>query len=328
MSCDKKFKHVPAKLIQSLCALFLILLIFLPLSASPMILLQYFITEADAQQPATPSLTNNSTKAGQPQSHGFAGQLNCGLPGHMCGGGGPADGGGSGSGIGSGGFGFPDGNGGGGIQEQGQGQGQGGGGFGFPDGSSQGPFDPGVQSPSANFLEYTNPNLGFSVGYPSGAQVIEEELGVSVLVPETVEGGPFAMTLAIQPNVNVGIQEFGESYLNYLRQKPSGVEILAGPDGDVILDVTLGVQPAQMVHWAEGEYKGFSIWTVVSGTGYGVTFATPQQNIQNAIDGTMGPMMNMVQITHTGGDFGGQGSNGGGTQDQGGFGFPDDNSGN
>jgi hypothetical protein len=191
-----------------------------------------------------------------------------------------------------------------------QGQGQGGEDS-FPSDNPSGPVNPSIPSqPGRNFLEYSDPELGFSIQYPAGSQVDEAPNGVIFVIPGQGSAG-----VIITQDVGMQLEEFTQNYINALEEEFEGFELRTSEA------TTLAGNPAHLVVFGYGErYAAAFGWTVVDNTAYEVSFITTQENVGNFVP-IIDAMTDSFSISQVG-------SNGGGSNDGisqfGGGGFGDD----
>jgi hypothetical protein len=212
---------------------------------------------------------------------------------------------------------IPNGNGGG---PQGQGQG---GEDSFPSDNPSGPVNPSIPSQPGNFLEYSDPELGFSIQYPAGSQVEEGPYGVVFHI-----SGQESVVVKITQDVGMQLEEFTQNRINRLNEIYEGFELRTSEA------TTLGGNPAHIVVFAFGQgLAGADILDVVDNTGYEVLFITTQANVGNFVPiiDAISESFSIIQVGSNGDGSSGNsfgspdGSAGGGPQGQGegeGFGFP------
>ena len=88
---------------------------------------------------------------------------------------------------------------------------------------------------NSNLLEYSNPNLGFRIGYPLEAEINEETNNV------TFEMGMGSAEVSVIDDIGVALDEYSDSRIGALRDSAKGFHVIRSEES------TLSGNPAQLL---------------------------------------------------------------------------------
>jgi hypothetical protein len=133
----------------------------------------------------------------------------------------------------------------------------------------------GVRNSNSNFLEYSNPNLGFRIGYPAQAEIAEGANNVKFEMDLGVAG------VSVTNDIGVELDSYSDSRIGEIRDSAEGFHVISSEES------TLSGNPAHFLVYSTQEndtiLRTFALWTISDNSAYNLVFIAPVSTAESFI---------------------------------------------